>query len=354
MRPHSGHIAVLMETDALTTLPSSLAAFLYAFETCWFSCARTAAAAASGQGYNRLYYITAGQIEGDESVAKHQIPKPIRFLLDILECYLRYNIPRSAAALAYSFILSIFPILLCLNFLIGLFHLDAQTVLNSLEQFMPASALALMRDYVAYVSENQSPGLLWAGLLTILLSASAGLRVLLEAMDELYGRPKRSGVKQFLLSVILSLLFLATVYLSIVVILTGDWFLHFLEELLPQNLTALIDLPAFSALWRWVKYLILFCFVLLLVLAVYMIGTPKGLSSRASILLSALASSLALVAASGLFSLFIGMSARYALVYGSLASLIILLVWLYLCGNILLLGSVFHRVRLGFEKRPRL
>ena len=37
-------------------------------------------------------------------------------------------------------------------------------------------------------------------------------------------------------------------------------------------------------------------------------------------------------------------SGRYSLVYGSLASLVILLVWLYICGNILLLGAVAGRV----------
>ena len=47
---------------------------------------------------------------------------------------------------------------------------------------------------------------------------------------------------------------------------------------------------------------------------------------------------------SAVFSWFIGMSSRYALVYGSLASLIILLVWLYFCGNILLLGAVLCSV----------
>ena len=52
----------------------------------------------------------------------------------------------------------------------------------------------------------------------------------------------------------------------------------------------------------------------------------------------------AIAGASVVFSWFIGMSSRYALVYGSLASLIILLVWLYLCGNILLLGAVAGRV----------
>ena len=38
--------------------------------------------------------------------------------------------------------------------------------------------------------------------------------------------------------------------------------------------------------------------------------------------------------ASGAFSWFIGMASRYSLLYGSLASMIILLLWLYLCGTI--------------------
>ena len=61
-------------------------------------------------------------------------------------------------------------------------------------------------------------------------------------------------------------------------------------------------------------------------------------------MLSSLLASLAIVAASALFSWFIGISSRYALVYGSLASLIILLVWLYLCSAILLLGAVMGRI----------
>ena len=61
-------------------------------------------------------------------------------------------------------------------------------------------------------------------------------------------------------------------------------------------------------------------------------------------LTGAVLASIALVAASILFSLFMGRSTRYSVVYGSLASVIILLVWLYLCGNILILGNVFNCV----------
>ena len=62
------------------------------------------------------------------------------------------------------------------------------------------------------------------------------------------------------------------------------------------------------------------------------------------VLLTSLGAALAIVAASALFSWFIGLSSRYALVYGSLASLIVLLVWLYLCAAILLVGAAAGRV----------
>ena len=143
----------------------------------------------------------------------------------------------------------------------------------------------------------------------------------------------------------LSLLFLLTIYLSIVVIFTGEWFFRLLESRLPQALLDLVPLVTLSQLWGWLRYLLLFLLVLVLVLAVYRLGTPLPFRRRTRTLyLTALLSAAALVACSVLFSWFIGMSSRYSLVYGSLASLIILLVWLYFCGNILLLGAVAGRV----------
>lgn len=51
-----------------------------------------------------------------------------------------------------------------------------------------------------------------------------------------------------------------------------------------------------------------------------------------------------LVLASDVFSFLIDLSSRYSLVYGSLTSIIILMVWLYVCGNILLVGAVINYV----------
>lgn len=236
---------------------------------------------------------------------------------------------------------------MCVNFFIGLLPLEPEDVFFALEPLLPQESLNIILDYLTYVSsipQNQSTPLLLASLFTILLSASAALRTLFQTMDELYEVPRDNSVKRLVLSVVLSLLFLLTLYLSIIVVFTGDWFFQALERTLPQKILELIPLHMLASFGTQLRYVLLFCFVLLLVLAVYRLGTPRALHVKGTIRLTALLSALAMVACSVLFSWFIDMSSRYSLVYGSLASLIILLVWLYFCGNILAIGAVVGRV----------
>ena len=269
---------------------------------------------------------------------------PVSFAWETARLCGRVGVSRSAAALSYFLILTLFPLLVCVNALLGLFHGSLEEVLLSLDQFLPPEVLSVLADYLGYVARVQSPALAAASLFTIVLSASAVLRTLLLTMDGLYQVENLRSLRRVAVSVVLSLLFLATVYLSVAVILTGDWFFHLLELRLPESLARLFPLAALGRLWAWLRYLLLFCFVLLLVLMVYRAGTPRWAARRRVVLLSSLGASLAIVAASVLFSWFIGLSSRYALVYGSLASLIILLVWLYLCSFILLAGAAAGRV----------
>ena len=132
-----------------------------------------------------------------------------------------------------------------------------------------------------------------------------------------------------------ALLLLVTIYLSMAVLLTGNWFFHLLEQYL--------HLPNLIQEWQWLRFILLFAFVLLFILLLYRVSAPIG-KPRPPVLTGAVLAAVALVAASVLFSWFIGLSSRYSMVYGSLASVIIMLVWLYLCGNILILGNVFNCV----------
>lgn len=260
---------------------------------------------------------------------------PVRFVREIVELYFSAHVSRSAAELAYFLILSFFPILICVNAFVGALDLDISVVLVEVERFLPGDVASILADYVGYITENQSRGMLLAGLFMTLVSASAAVRALMKIMDDIYGRTNYPGFWSIVVSVGFSLLLLVTIYLSIVVLLTGNWFLRFLAGFLPIH-AAVWD-------WQWLRFVILFALVLVFILLLYRVSAPIG-KPRPPVLTGAILAAVALAGASILFSWFIGMSSRYSMVYGSLASVIILLVWLYLCGNILIVGNVFNCV----------
>ena len=260
--------------------------------------------------------------------------RPVRFIRDMVELYFEKRVSRSAAELAYFFILSFFPLIICVNALVGMLRLDIQSVLEVADTFIPAGVQNILTDYLGYIGGNQS-GLLTAGIIMTLFSASAAFRSLMNIMDDLYEQKRYEGLRQVAASVLYSVLLLVTIYVSGVVVLTGNWFFRLLERLLP------FDLPETN--WPWMRFVILFCLVLLLILIVYRLSAPRE-TPPPPVFTGAFLAAIALVAASGLFSYFIGMSTKYSLVYGSLASVMILMVWLYLCGNILILGNVFNCV----------
>ena len=81
---------------------------------------------------------------------------PVAFVLEAGELYMRVGASRSAAALSYFLILTLFPLLVCVNYFIGLFHLDLEKLLQSLDQILPAGVLAVMGDYLGSVTGSQS------------------------------------------------------------------------------------------------------------------------------------------------------------------------------------------------------
>lgn len=270
----------------------------------------------------------------------------VKFVREMAVIYFEKNVGRSAAELAYFLILSFFPILICVNAFIGLLDMNVDSILRALAPFLPPSLLGVVSEYLRYITLNESGGLLAAGIFMTLFFASGAVRSLMNIMDDIYGRKGYGGLRQVVVSVVFSILLLITIYVSMAVVLTGNWFFHLLERYLPLRFWDV------TWDWQWIRFFLLFGMVFLLVVVVYLMSAPPG-KPRAPVFLGALLASIALVAASILFSFFIGMSSRYSLIYGSLASVIILLLWLYLCGNVLILGNVFNCVRYQRKKSKK-
>lgn len=260
---------------------------------------------------------------------------PICFIREIVALYFSAHVSRSAAQLAYCMLLTFFPFLICVSALVGAMRLEINLALETLSRFLPEGVAAIAADYVRYVTGNQSVAMLVAGILTLLFFASAAVRSLMNITEEMYGRGSFHGIRRMIASVVFAVLLMIAMYGSVVAVVTGNWFFRVLEEY--------FHLPALIRDWQWLRFVFLFALVLSVIILLYRFAAPRG-TPAPPVLIGAVLASVVLAAASILFSWFIGMSSRYSLVYGSLASVIILLVWLYLCGNILILGNVFNCV----------
>ena len=272
---------------------------------------------------------------------------PIRFVVDVVDVYFSKRVGRAAAELAYFLILTFFPILICVSTFVNELHLDPNSLLEQADPFLPAGVLAIFQDYLTYIDTNQSAAMLITGAILTILFASSAVRGLMNFIQELYGRATFSGLWQVIASLLFSVLLLVTIYLSLAVVVTGNWFFHLLGQVF--KLEGLVE--RFGA-WQSIKYLLLLAMVFLFILLLYRFAAPLN-RPRPPVVPGALTAAAALAIASMVFSVLMGNSTRYSLIYGSLASVIIMLVWLYLCGNILIMGNVINYVLFTHRKEAR-
>ena len=260
----------------------------------------------------------------------------LRFIWDGVLVYFDRRIGQAAACLTYFVVLSIFPVLICVSYLLGLANIDILNMISNLDSFLPEDAMAILKGYLVNVSYRRTPALFIAGLVACLFSASAAYRTISQVILDVYAYTPRSPLRNILVSILYPPALLVTLILSVVVVITGEKTRAALSAHLPF-------LAQYLDQWLWLRYALLFAIFFLFILSVLALASPRG-SPKTPMTISSLAASVALVAASAAFSAFIGMSSQYSLIYGSLVSIVVLLILLDLCAQVLFLTIVFTSV----------
>lgn len=240
-----------------------------------------------------------------------------------------------AAALAYSFLFALFPLLLFLTALLGMLHLPS--VKNYLEG--PASVLIapvlrqLILSVIANASRFKSPTLLSVGAAGFVWIMSSALRQLGNALNHAYGisQPRRPLLHSIAISVALGLFVGVLMVASVAV---GTWgqdiisWIFLLARHHPPGATL-------AAVLRWVTLLVL-VWVLLTLVYNWLPDQRQGFHWTLPGTLAALI--LWLLISLG-FSLYATHFNHYNRTYGSLGAVILLLVYLYIVSFALLLGG---------------
>ena len=258
------------------------------------------------------------------------------FIKELAEIYLGNKVSRSAAELSYYITLSIFPTLICVYAAFQNLIPDIEGFIMGLGGLMPAETLDTIAEYLAYVARHNNSTMLTAGIIGTATTSAAAFRSLHHIMGQIQGESRFRGAVSVLFSFLFSLILLTTIYFAMIVLMTGH---------------QLFRLPVFRsiALWNYVKYPILFLLFIFIIYGVYRITAPRDLKD--TFFPGAFFGAAVLALSSALFSWFIGISTRYPIIYGSLASMIIFMVWIYVCGTVLIMGNAFNVVLRRYVQR---
>ena len=256
----------------------------------------------------------------------------------LVRTYQKKRISRSAAEFAYFLTLSIFPLLICAIAVLATFETSIEGLFDDI---WAEDIVAAVMGYLEHIGNVPSAQIILISVALIATSSSAAFRAIAKIMADIQGAPRYRGPLGFVVSFIFSLLLLFTIYFSVFMFISGAWLMETVE--------ALTGIHGLALLWQSLRFILLFIVLVVAVHVLYIFTAPKQGKIRR--LPGAILAAVALVAGSMIFSLFMAASVRYPLIYGSLASFILLMVWGYLCGNILILGNVFN-FTLNRKKEP--
>ena len=240
-----------------------------------------------------------------------------------------------AAALAFRFFLAIFPALIFLLSLLPYIPIDDiyNNLLVLLEGFLPNDAFEMTRSTMDDLVHKRHDTLLSLGFIFALYFASDGVNSMIEEFNHsYYSLQKKIGfIKQrltsFLILGILTVLMVLAVFLMIFYKVIINYLIT--QEWLPAN----ISLGSLAV----IKMLTLLILFFTGISSIYYFGNLKGGKFRFISAGSTLATGLAILISSG-FGFYVNNFANYNKVYGSIGTLIVVLLWIYFNSLVLLIG----------------
>ncbi|HHY21989.1 MAG TPA: YihY/virulence factor BrkB family protein [Bacilli bacterium] len=237
-----------------------------------------------------------------------------------------------AATLAFYFMLSIFPLLIFILALIPYLPINTAYLHTFISDFAPAAIGELFTTTILEVIEEPKGGLLSFGILASIWSASNGINAFTRALNRAYAiEETRSFFYVRFMSIVMTLGMVLVIVITLLLPVFGNIILETLTSIFGLS-TATVML--FNKL-RWIVGIAIMTTVLLFI---YYLAPNKRLPIP-HVTIGAVTATISWQLISLGFSAYISNFSNYSTTYGSLGGIIILMLWFFLSGVILVLGG---------------
>lgn len=244
------------------------------------------------------------------------------------------NLLGRAAQLAFYLLLALFPALLFLTALLGLFPFlpIILELLTYLRDVLPADAFSLLEKYLQQVVAGSGGSLLSLGLLGALWASSSGLTAIMDALTVVYDtKETRTVWKIWLTAIAMTIGLTGFIILSTTLVLAGE---HIAEGV--AKLLGLSEL--FTIGWVIAQWPLIILFMLVAVAAIYYFS-PNVEQDWRWVTPGSLVAVVLWLAVSLGFKVYVDNFGNYNVAYGSIGGAIVLMLWFYLSGIALLIGG---------------
>lgn len=277
------------------------------------------------------------------------------FLSVLYKKIINFNLDQRAAAVSFSFMLAVFPGFLFLFTLIPYIPipgLDIQ-IMDFTSKLIPAPLFATVSQTLNEIISRPRGDILSFGFLFATFAATNGMMSLMRAFNmALKQREKRTYMRARWIAIWLTMILVGVLLIAIVIIIVGQVVLSFLSE----NMLKDASINVYGL--KIIGYVSVFLIFYVGISCVYYFG--PAISKRLKFFnIGSLLASVLCILATNLFSFYIENFNSYNKLYGSIGTLIAIMVWIYLIALILILGfeiNISLRTALSdenFIKRPK-
>lgn len=252
-----------------------------------------------------------------------------------------------AGQLAYFILLSLFPFIMFLVAVTGLVTNDPQASLKilaeNLQVFLPQDAVNILENYIDRTLQSTTAGVLTFGILATLWSASAGSDAIIKAANRSYGLEETRPIWK-----VWGISFLMVA--GHILMATAVILVFFSVGERTENLTGLSHV--FLDAWNVMRWVLAFLTINLALAILYYAApaarvpfkwiTPGGFVATALIGISG-----------AILNFYVSDFGRYDQIYGQLGAVIVMMLWLYLTGFMVLVGVEVNAVlaRMAEERK---
>ncbi len=242
-----------------------------------------------------------------------------------------------ASELAFNFLLALFPLLLFMLALFGLFASRSDELQRSLlsyfAHFLPPPAFQLLRAITIEMAANATSGKLTFGIVLTLWFASGGMSSMISTLDAVYHvREFRSWFRVRVIALGLTIAISILLLTSLLIVLVGGHFGDWIG--IKLHLTSSTVFVGKGLQWATAVLFVNLSFSL-----IYYCGPSLDQRHWHWITPGSMFGGFLWLAASAGFRVYLHFFNTYTATYGSLGAMMILLVWLYVTGLAFLIGG---------------